>query len=118
METVLYNDIREFDNEKSNIGIMEFAYPAILIPCREKEGYTVVVPDLPGCVTEGSDLVNAIEMAVDAASGWVLDELEEGRPAPACSDINDIKPIEDGAFVTMIICDMAEYSKKIYFNGE
>ena len=41
---------------------MKLVYPAVFTPCIEKEGYTVEVPDLPGCVTEGKDLVDAIEM--------------------------------------------------------
>ena len=36
---------------------MKLVYPAILSPCIERKGYTVVVPDLPGCVTEGQRLV-------------------------------------------------------------
>ena len=35
---------------------MKLVYPAVFTPCIEKEGYTVEVPDLPGCVTEGKDL--------------------------------------------------------------
>lgn len=90
---------------------MKLIYPAIFTPCLESKGFSVVVPDLPGCVTEGSDLINAIEMAVDAASGWVLDELEEGHPVPTCSNANDIHAPE-GSFVSMIVCNMSEYSEK------
>lgn len=39
-------------------------YPACFYPCEEREGYTVVVPDLPGCVTQGNSLIDAIGMAV------------------------------------------------------
>ena len=53
---------------------MKLVYPAVFRPCEEKEGYTVVIPDLPGCITEGGTLADAILMAEDAASGWVLDE--------------------------------------------
>lgn len=59
---------------------MELLYPAILMPCVEGNGYTVTFPDLPGCVTEGDDLFNSLLMGVDAASGWILDELEDGNP--------------------------------------
>lgn len=54
---------------------MKLIYPAIFTPCIESNGFTVVVPDLAGCVTEGNDLENAIEMGIDAASGWILGEL-------------------------------------------
>lgn len=63
---------------------MKLVYPAIFSPC-EEGGYMVEVPDLPGCVTEGDTLAEAIFMGEDAASGWVLLELEEGRDAPAAS---------------------------------
>ncbi len=39
-------------------------YPACFYPCEEQEGYTVVVPDLPGCVTQGRSLIDTIGMAV------------------------------------------------------
>ena len=74
---------------------MKLVYPAVFTPCIEKEGYTVEVPDLPGCVTEGKDLVDAIEMGVDAASGWVLGELEEGNNIPAPSLRKENIKLED-----------------------
>lgn len=50
-------------------------------------------------------------MATDAASGWVLDELEDGRPAPAASPLEDIIPDPDG-FVNMLVLDMDSYAEK------
>lgn len=35
--------------------------------------------------TGGDTLIDAIGMAVDAASGWSLDEIEEGEPIPPAS---------------------------------
>ena len=76
---------------------MKLIYPACFYPRDDKKGYTVEVPDLPGCVTQGDNLADAIYMAVDAASGWVLDELEDGNNAPKASELNDITPgTEDG----------------------
>lgn len=78
-----------------------------------KEGYTVEVPDLPGCVTEGKDLVDAIEMGVDAASGWVLGELEEGNNIPAPSLRKENIKLEDPeSFVSMLVLDMDAYAEK------
>lgn len=56
---------------------MKLPYPICLYP--NDNGYTVVVSDLNGCVTEGKDFSEAIYMATNAASLWVPDELEEGR---------------------------------------
>lgn len=34
-------------------------------------GYSVVVPELPGCVTEGDTIEEVQEMVVEAAEGWL-----------------------------------------------
>jgi len=92
---------------------MKLIYPACFYPCIEKKGgYTVEVPDLPGCVSEGESLADAILMATDAASGWVLDELEDGKPVPPASPINGVIPDEPDGFVTLLVLDMDAYAEK------
>ena len=92
---------------------MKLVYPAIFTPCIEKDGYTVEVPDLPGCVTEGKDLADAIEMGIDAASGWVLGELEEGNNIPSPSlGKDDIKLEESESFISMLVLDIDAYAEK------
>lgn len=91
---------------------MKLIYPACFYPC-EEGGYTVTFPDLPGCVTEGDALSEAIDMAADAASGWLLGEVGNGKPVPKASDIKQIVPDEyENGFVTLIGIDMDEYAKK------
>ena len=90
---------------------MKLVYPAVFRPCEEKEGYTVTVPDLPGCVTEGDTLASAILMAEAAASGWVLDELEEGNIAPAASPMEAVC-VKPGEFVNLLVLDMDAYAEK------
>ena len=91
---------------------MKLTYPACFYPCEQKEGgYTVEVPDLPGCVSEGESLADAILMATDAASGWVLDELEDGKPAPPASAPDSVVP-DAGGFVSMLVLDMDAYTEK------
>ena len=88
---------------------MQLTYPAIFY---EEEGsYAVEVPDLPGCVSGGDSLAEAIYMGIDAASGWVLTELEDGKPVPEASPIDKIHP-EPGGFVSMIVLDMDAYAEK------
>lgn len=91
---------------------MKLTYPAIFYPCEESSGYTVEVPDLPGCISEGDSLAEAILMAEDAACGWVLDELEDGNPAPACSNPSEIVPQAPDGFVSMLVLDMDAYAEK------
>jgi predicted RNase H-like HicB family nuclease len=82
---------------------MKLTYPAVVYA--GQGGFAVEVPDLPGCVSGGADLAEAIMMGTDAAVGWVLDELEDGKPAPAPSPIHDITP-PPGGFVTMLVLNM------------
>jgi hypothetical protein len=54
-------------------------------------------------------------MGTDAASGWVLGELEDGKPAPNASAITDIHPEPDdgeSSFVSMLVLDMDAYAAK------
>ena len=88
---------------------MLLAYPAIFY--EGEGGYAVEVPDLPGCTSGGASLAEAIIMGTDAASGWVLTELEGGKPAPAASPIKKIRP-ESGGFVSMLVLDMDAYAEK------
>lgn len=91
---------------------MRLTYPACFYPCEELAGgYTVEVPDLPGCVSEGTSLADAIAMGTDAACGWVLDELESGRKIPVPSPIEKIIP-EAGGFVSILVLDMDTYAEK------
>jgi len=88
---------------------MKLTYPAIFY--KDDSGYAVEVPDLPGCVSGGETLAEAIFMGTDAASGWVLDELEDGKPVPQASSIDAIKP-ETGGFVSVLVLDMDAYAEK------
>ena len=90
---------------------MKLAYPAYFYKDEASGAYAVEVPDLPGCATGGSDLAEAILMGVDAASGWVLTELEEGRAIPASSDIGAVTP-DSGGFVSLLVLDMDAYIEK------
>ena len=91
---------------------MRLTYPACFYPDEERKGaYAVVVPDLPGCVSGGDTLAEAMVMGMDAASGWVLDELEDGKPAPPASPLESITP-EPGGFVSMLVLDMDSYAEK------
>ena len=91
---------------------MKLIYPACFYPC-EEGGYTVVFPDLPGCITEGDTISEAVDMAIDAASGWLLTEAQVNRPLPQPSDIKKVVPNEyENGFVSLISVDLDEYSKK------
>lgn len=90
---------------------MKLIYPAIFYPFENGDGYTVELPDLPGCVSEGDTLADAILMGTDAASGWILDELEDGNEIPAASSASELQP-EEGGIVNLLVLDMDAYAEK------
>ena len=91
---------------------MKLIYPAVFKPFTDQSGgYVVEFPDLPGCVTEGKDLEQAIEMGIDAASGWILGELEDGERIPSASDYSEIDA-EDGCMINMLLLDIEAYEEK------
>ncbi len=80
-------------------------YPAILHP--EEVGYSVSVPDLDGCFTQGETLAEAVEMAEDAI-GLFLDGL---KAAPQPSDPRDIA-VEKPDFLVVIPYDDLGYKRR------
>lgn len=54
----------------------------ILIPDEDGVGYTVEVPSLPGCISEGDTLEEAVENAKDAIRLWIEDALAHGETIP------------------------------------
>jgi len=91
---------------------VKLVYPAIFKPFSDQSGgYVVEFPDLPGCVTEGKDLEQAIEMGIDAASGWILGELEDGEQVPYPSDYSEITA-ENGCMINMLLLDIDAYEEK------
>ena len=91
---------------------MKLIYPAIFKPFSDGSGgFVVEFPDLPGCVTEGKNLEEAIEMGIDAASGWILGELEEGSKIPVASRYEDINP-ENDQMINMMLLDINAYAEK------
>ena len=91
---------------------MKYVYPVCIYP-GDVSGYTVIVPDLPGCITEGETIAEALEMATDAASGWILDELESGKKAPEPSAVEKISAnYYEIGFVSVIMIDIDAYAEK------
>jgi predicted RNase H-like HicB family nuclease len=62
--------------------VAEREYTIILQPDEEEGGYTVTVPALPGCVTEGDTLDEALTMAQEAIAGYLEALAKHGEPLP------------------------------------
>lgn len=55
----------------------------------EDEVYTAWVPSLPGCVTFGKTIDEALDMAKDAIEGYVQILIAHGEEVPTDEDIID-----------------------------
>ena len=84
-------------------------YPAIFHEA-EEGGFWVTFPDIPECMTQGDDMQQAYEMAVDAL-GLSLTTMEEaGEEIPKASTLDKVDP-EDGVLI-IVEFDMAEYRRR------
>lgn len=54
----------------------------------DEGGFWVSFPDFPECLTQGTSLWNAYEMARDAVKLAIISRLENGEPLPASTDIH------------------------------
>ena len=87
----------------------KYVYPAIFHPNQDDGSITVTVPDLPGCITEGKDLTDAIFMAGDAVSMrlWDAENHHESIPSPSLPPT-----VTAPEFVNYVYADTNEYRRK------
>ena len=57
-------------------------YTIILEPDPEEGGYTVTVPALPGCITQGETIEQCIERAREAITGYIESLKSDSEPIP------------------------------------
>lgn len=97
-------------------------YPAIFY--KEKNGYSVIFPDLNYLSTCGENLNDAMEMAIDCLAGYLYNAKLDDDKLPEPSKIDDIHPIDiantigfDGkdSFINLISVDLEDYAKT-HFN--
>lgn len=85
-------------------------YPALFHEA-EEGGFWVTFPDIPECMTQGDDMQQAYEMAVEAL-GLSLSSMEDEKAEiPTASHPQDIQN-EENSFLVVIEFDMAEYRRK------
>ncbi len=60
----------------------EYIYQVLLIPDTEVGGYTVEVPSLPGCITEGDTVEEALANAREAIQAWIESAIAHNEPIP------------------------------------
>ncbi len=85
-------------------------YPALFHKA-EEGGFWVSFPDIPECLTQGDDMAQAYEMAVEALGLALTCREKEQQPIPSSSDPTAISP-EPDSFLAVIEFDMLAYKKR------
>ena len=85
-------------------------YPAIFHEA-EEGGFWISFPDLPECFTQGDDMQDAYEMAMDALGLAIISREESNEPLPEPSKPSTIAT-EPNAFCVVIEFDLLSYQKK------
>ena len=97
-------------------------YPAIFY--KEKNGYSVIFPDLNYLSTCCENLNDAMEMAIDCLAGYLYTAKLDNDKLPTPSKIDDIHPIDiantigfggKDSFINLISVDLEDYAKT-HFN--
>ena len=84
-----------------------FVYPALFHFNEDDGSYTITYPDLPGCISEGKSLENALYMAQDALKQWLECTIEIGQEIPAASRAVDVA-YEQGEFVNLVRAELKD----------
>lgn len=86
------------------------AYPAILDDSENPKGmYTVTFPDVPGAISQGMGVPEAMANGSEALGLMLYNE----EKLPNVSDVKEIQKENQGSLVTMIFSDLAEAKKHV-----
>jgi predicted RNase H-like HicB family nuclease len=85
---------------------MEYVYPAIFHRNKD-ESYTIIYPDLPGCISEGKNLGNAMYMAQSALTQWLGYLIDKEQKIPNASPAEKLKTSKND-FVNLICAEVRD----------
>ena len=85
-------------------------YPAVFHKA-EEGGFWISFPDIPECLTQGEDMTEAYEMAIEALGLAITSREEEKQPIPPASDPSAIS-LEADSFLVVVEFDMLAYKKR------
>lgn len=84
-------------------------YPAVF-HIAEEGGYWVTFPDFPECLTQGENMQEAYDMAIDALGLILTDDINDHKELPEPSNITHV----DDGVVVIIPYDYLEYNQKYH----
>lgn len=87
---------------------MRYVFPAVFEP--EEGGFTVSVPDVEGCFTEGETLADAMFMAQDALAMMLVYYEDHDRTIPVATPIEKVKAPKS-SFVSLVLADTDQWRR-------
>lgn len=87
---------------------MKYMYSATFTQNQDGTKFFARVPDLPGCITTGKNLHDAIDLITDAASGWLVVAEDEGLEIPPATP-QELLEHEAGCVFSVIQVDTIAY---------
>ncbi len=87
---------------------MKYVYTAVFTAV--DDGYSVCIPDLPGCITGGIDAADAITMIEDAGAMWLWDAENNAEAIPAPTPFEQVD-VAQGQIKTMVLLDTDAYRR-------
>lgn len=91
---------------------LKLPYKIELIPDIEEGGYAVSCPELPGCISCGDTLEEAMGNIEDAKIAWIVVALEEGHVIPEPENLEDYSGQFKLRLPKSLHKQLAEHSKK------
>lgn len=87
---------------------MKYTYSAVFMPTEDGTEFYAKIPDLPGCVTTGDNLSDAIAEITDAAAAWLVVAEDKDIPIPAPTP-QEALAHASGAVFSVIQVDTVRY---------
>lgn len=84
----------------------EYVYPAVFHPNNDNS-FTITYPDLPGCISEGKSLGNAIYMAQASLTQWIEYLIDKKQVIPSASNLKDIV-LSPEEFISLVRADIKD----------
>ena len=61
---------------------LKLPYRLVIVPDPDEGGFAVSYPDLPGCISTGDTIDEAVKNAEDAKKEWITAAIADGIPVP------------------------------------
>ena len=91
---------------------MKLPYRMEVIPDQVEGGFVISFPDLPGCITCGNTIENAIANAEDAKKAWLEAALADGIIIPEPNSLETYSGQFKLRIPKSLHCSLAEHSKQ------